>query len=181
MNCFCCCKNTLFRQKTILILYTPYWYSTTEVMLLSTPTRESICTSSSCKRTWIVPWIFHSPDFLTRSQSEVAIMMLHCLSKSFEPLLNRLWSLIWLIFCVERQTKWNILSNLCILLRKPRIFSWVLCNICSTKLDYPWNYGFFLDEKAVFTKQKYKKHCLLQQHAAVAWPITQQCYVCCSF
>ena len=53
----------------------------------TTPTRESICTSSSCKRTWIVPWIFHSPDFLTRSQSEVAIMMLHCLSKSFEPLL----------------------------------------------------------------------------------------------
>ena len=58
----------------------------------TTPTRESICTSSSCKRTWIVPWIFHSPDFLTRSQSEVAIMMLHCLSKSFEPLLNSLWS-----------------------------------------------------------------------------------------
>ena len=44
------------------------------------------------------------------------------------------------------------------------IFSWVLCNIYSAKLDYPWNYGvitqpsyimaFFLNEKVFFTNKR---------------------------
>ena len=36
--------------------------------------------------------------------------------------------------------------------------------------------------KRQFSQSKSKqKHCLLQQHAAVAWPTTQQCCFCCYF